>query len=1047
MGTCFITIRTIAFFFLMFLCLSNVSAKEGSFDKESYKEMLHLNGQMFELIEHASEHASDEHAIPLAKRALELAEKMSRKEPNDLYVADALLALGKLYRVGRANDSNTVALPFLERAFGIFEKVLGLSDWRTLDSLHSLSSLYDAIGDRSKAISLRLRAQSTHKAVSSNQPDKDIWQNQKSEMGLNILQSPQFAEVFKEGLKKKTLPNLQSQYESFEKLYGPDNPGTAIWLNSIAELYLYLGDYNQAEPRFIRALAIREKAFGPDHLDIVPSLNGLAVLYAATGAYSKAKPFLLRALTLSRKPPVTAYAAGTESALRAVDLYEKVLGPDHTATALALDILADFYRVAGTYAQAEPIYKRALTIREQMLGSNHPDTATSRDKLIELYRITGANAQAELLSLHTRANAQAEQLHQDTLIITEKEQDPGDPAIASSLNNLAESYYATGAYTQAEPLYKRALKIREKVLGLNHPDTLVSLRNLAVLYYAMDDYARVVPLMERAQKAEEDNTVKFLSFAKESRKRAYVQQRIRNVDVDISFSLATTDPRAKVLGLTDVLQYKGRVLGASSAYLKVRRRSFQGYMPDFSPRHDVLQKFSAMLFRGPGDLSYSKYEDQLKRLAQEQEDWEAEEFEVSSIEFERVRKNLPVDGVLVEWFRYRPFDSKAKNQSARWGAPHYVAYMLKSAGDVVALDLGEAEPIDKLVTHFREKLETMNNSDYEDAGRKLFEKLIAPLRTHLAQSKKLLLSPDGELNLVPFAALLGEDGKYLIHHYEITYLTSGSELLQINNSKDFSRDWPVVMAYPDYGQATSRIVPVAPGLEASRAPELDRSGLMFPPLAGVKAEASMLQSLFKLDDTHLFTGTKATETRLKELHGPRILHLATHGFFFPDEDTTEVVVNPVEPSPESLMLTLAKNPMMRSGLALAGANVRRESEIDDGILTAAEVSKLDLRGTQLVVLSACDTGTGHVQQGEGVYGLRRALVLAGAETQVVSLWKVDDAATQSLMEDYYERLIKKGEGRSEALRSAQLRIKSNPLYRHPFFWAAFLPIGNWTPLH
>jgi CHAT domain-containing protein len=178
----------------------------------------------------------------------------------------------------------------------------------------------------------------------------------------------------------------------------------------------------------------------------------------------------------------------------------------------------------------------------------------------------------------------------------------------------------------------------------------------------------------------------------------------------------------------------------------------------------------------------------------------------------------------------------------------------------------------------------------------------------------------------------------------------------------------------------------------------------------------------------------------------RILHVATHGFFLSDQQVAAAALRPVsfsaETPPQPL---LGENPLLRSGLALAGANARRSGDSDDGILTAAEAAQLDLRGTQLVVLSACETGLGEVQQGEGVYGLRRALVLAGAQAQLVSLWKVADAQTQALMVDYYQRLLN-GEGRSAALRATQQAMIANPATRHPCYWAAFVPIGNWTPL-
>ena len=197
------------------------------------------------------------------------------------------------------------------------------------------------------------------------------------------------------------------------------------------------------------------------------------------------------------------------------------------------------------------------------------------------------------------------------------------------------------------------------------------------------------------------------------------------------------------------------------------------------------------------------------------------------------------------------------------------------------------------------------------------------------------------------------------------------------------------------------------------------------------------------------TGKEATETAIREQRAPRVLHLATHGFFLPDQ--------PTEPEDRGLSLGIgpstsafgtpppaAENPLLRSGLALAGAN-RRAGSGDDGILTALEMAGLDLWGTELVVLSACETAVGEVAVGEGVYGLRRALVIAGAESQLGSLWKVSDEATRELMTRYYERLIA-GEGRAEALRRVQLEMIQDRALRHPFYWASFIPIGAWDPL-
>ena len=218
----------------------------------------------------------------------------------------------------------------------------------------------------------------------------------------------------------------------------------------------------------------------------------------------------------------------------------------------------------------------------------------------------------------------------------------------------------------------------------------------------------------------------------------------------------------------------------------------------------------------------------------------------------------------------------------------------------------------------------------------------------------------------------------------------------------------------------------------------------FKPLPGTAAEAQALKATLRLKDEQVLTRGQATEAALKQVKGPRILHLATHGFFLADQPADLDSLSSRRSTDDRLLAPKGENPMLRSGLALAGANQLRSGN-DDGILTALEVAGLDLAGTELAVLSACETGIGQVNNGEGVYGLRRALVLAGVRTQVASLWKVDDVATKDLMIDYYTRLSK-GEGRSQALREAQLAMLKDPNRAHPYYWAAFVVIGEGTPL-
>jgi CHAT domain-containing protein len=330
-----------------------------------------------------------------------------------------------------------------------------------------------------------------------------------------------------------------------------------------------------------------------------------------------------------------------------------------------------------------------------------------------------------------------------------------------------------------------------------------------------------------------------------------------------------------------------------------------------------------------------------------------------------------------------------------------------------------------------------------------------PLRALLGAATQLLVSPDGALNLIPFEALVDEQDRYLIERYSISYLTSGHDLLRLQVERE-SKSNPLIIADPMFGergQLAKADVPKRKPRARSRLRQsvttgADLSSVYFTPLIGTALEAREIKSLFP--EARVLLGDQATKASLKQAVAPRMLHIATHGFFLEDrpvkiEGTRGLSLLRDDGDLRGLSVDVKiENPLLRSGLALAGANLRTDRD-DDGILTALEASGLNLWGTKLVVLSACDTGVGLVRTGEGVNGLRRALVLAGSETQVMSLWPVSDYATQRLMKAYYARL-KQGQGRGEALRSVKLEMLRQKGMEHPFYWAGFIQSGKWTEL-
>lgn len=253
---------------------------------------------------------------------------------------------------------------------------------------------------------------------------------------------------------------------------------------------------------------------------------------------------------------------------------------------------------------------------------------------------------------------------------------------------------------------------------------------------------------------------------------------------------------------------------------------------------------------------------------------------------------------------------------------------------------------------------------------------------------------------------------------------------------------PLVIADPLFGEPDLPQPAEAEGARArrreSKTNAADLSSVYFAPLAGTAREARVIKSLFP--EAKVLLGEQATESSLRQAAAPRILHVATHGFFL----TGGTAGTNLEATRAISASAKVANPLLRSGLALAGANLHRSTG-DDGILTALEASGLNLWGTKLVVLSAWDTGLGEVHNGEGVYGLRRALVLAGSESLVMSLWPVSDYVTHELMTAYYQGL-KRGLGRGEALRQVQLAMLKRQGREHPFYWAGFIQSGEWANL-
>jgi CHAT domain-containing protein/Tfp pilus assembly protein PilF len=919
---------------------------------------------------------------------------------NDRALHEALKLYRKgltLYRTGKLDE----AISLFERALEIRERILGLDHFYVAADGSALARMYANKGDYAKAEPLYQRALSIYeKALGPNHSNVAL--------SLNNL-----ASLYS---RKGEYANAESLYQRalaiYEKALGPDHPMVATSLHNLALLYLGKGNYVKAKPLIQRALSIREKVLGQDHPLVVESLYYLATYYRDSDGYTKAKQFHQHALTIQ----------------------EDALEPDGFRMAGTLINLANIYNTKGEYAKAEPLLKRALAIYEKELGPDHSSVARTLNILAGVYHRT------------RREYTKAEVLLKRALAIYEKELGPDHSYIATTLANMANIYRDRGEYVKAEPLYQRALAICEKTLGPQHPSVTRSLNDLAMLHIAKGDIIQAISFQSRTNAAREHNLALNLSAGSERQKLAYLALFSRDTDFTLSLhsQAAPDDPQALDLAFTTLLRRKGRGLDAMTDIIAtLRRHATPQALRIFDQLAEARSQLAALTLKESDEVVLEDYHESLRPLEEKIENLEAElsarsaEFRAQSqsVTLAAVQAALPADSALIEFAVHTPQDLQTRKSKP----PRYLAYLLPAQGQPRWADLGDAAAIDRAVDDWRQSLRDPNRPDVKQLARTLDDKVMRPVRSLLAKmplrTRRLLIAPDGSLNLIPFAALVDEQNRYLIERYSISYLTSGGDLLRLQTSLP-GKSAPLVVANPDFG----RVATIA--LRGVRDSEKS-SEVFFPPLLGTKAEALAVKAV--LPKASLLMQQRATETALKQASGPRILHIATHGFFLSDQE-----MPPAETAGDDPDLRLSKwaahikNPLLRSGLALAGANQSRSGD-DDGLLTALEAAGLDLWGTKLVVLSACDTGVGEVRNGEGVQGLRRALVLAGSESQMMSLWPVLDRGTKDLMIPYYMAL-QKGEGRGDGLRQVQLQWLRNKEQRHPFYWAAFILSGEWANL-
>lgn len=829
------------------------------------------------------------------------------------------------------------------------------------------------------------------------------------------------------------------KYEQADSLYGA---GGAIILDrfgeksveyadvieAVADLSALLGDNNRAEPLYQEALAAKGEHFGLNHPAYALALEKNALFYSSLGIYEKAEPYFRKAL----------------------EVYRNVYGEQHPRYAAALNNLANMLASKGDRLEALTISKQALSISASTLGKEHPLYTSVLNNLASLYIEEGQYAQAE--PLLREANEQNRLLY-----------GVGHPNYATSLSNLANLMRLTGKGDQAVPLYEEALKIRRNTLGNLHPSLGNSYSSLATLYLQLENYAGAEQNILQANTNYMNQIEKSFRFLSESEKLAFISNISRHFALVNLFGFNMVENRPEFAGVVynNELIMKGLLLYSSRG---LRKQVLESNDPWLIDQYFEWQEIRQQL-AGFYSLPVTEQPVYLRDFEEQANDIEKDlvrtlsELELITafrdVTWQEVQKRLQPHEAAIEFISFSNYWTDSTYYCAlilRHDSPYPIMQFLFEESEIRGLlEAASLLDVQDLVAFLynRENYHQPQNKD----DRQLYHLIWSPIEPHLQGATTAYISPSGLLNKISFAAIPVSSEEYLNQRYNLVYLSSTRQLTapggtsqlpanaraslfggieydlnpqeMISQSKAYKED----DAFVAFSTIMSRNV-----LDASQ---------LWRFLPGTLDEIENVNTMLsrKGIECYKFPGETAVEEAVKYHVGdqsPHILHIATHGFFFPETEENQAEVM-MEFQTKQSAFRFSGNPLMRSGLVFAGANATWSNEYlvegtDDGILTSYEVSNLDLSETRLAVLSACETGLGDIKGSEGVFGLQRAFKLAGVDHILMSLWQVPDKQTMELITLFYESWLG-GADIDMALITAQKQMEER---YPPFFWGAFV---------
>jgi CHAT domain-containing protein len=810
-------------------------------------------------------------------------------------------------------------------------------------------------------------------------------------------------------------------------------------IDDLAGLYIAMERFTQTERLLNDAIEVRRTRYGENSRFLINPYNQLARLYLATGDYVKADDFAAKAFKLA------AETFGDSSAITSEIAETQVL----------------IYTAIGDYEKAIAEILRVRQIKERNFGRNNIAVANllRQEALIRYFskeppqtveRLFNESRQIIARNLGSRNPIYADALKDLALIYTEGNQPTQALQLLDSANRIWNSILKTGNNTNAAEIailkgnvytragnfgnadkqYKSAMRILAKILSTKHPLYVQAQAQHARMFFAQKNYAQAQKIMEGVLAGYRQYITTFFPVLSDREKTKYWG--LVRADYEFYNNLLVRrlpDNPALAGALYDNAIFAKSLLVSNAGKLRnlIMNSNDSATVRRYREWIDKKQLLTKALAYSPQQLQEAGID--LRKLQKEIDDLDKnlsrrskvfiEARQLQTRRWQEVAAQLRAGEAAVEILRY-PYYDKGFTDSVVYAAL-ILPYGEKTAPKFIPIANGNALE-DTYLKVYR------NSVKFGLTDRLSYKRYWEAIDKALADAKKVYLSVEGAYNQVNVEALLVADNTYVIDRREIVLLTNTTDLLEQNRQATASTNSFVFFGNPVFYK------------DLQPDEYLGTRNRKIPQLPGAFNEVKNLTQLIGKGNPSIseFVLTEATEEQVKRLQSPRVFHIATHGFFEPD-----LAIN--LSNNELSSRQTVNNPLLRSGLLLrnggdlvATENVYAYNK-EEGILTAYEAMDLALENTELVVLSACETGRGDTRIGEGVYGLQRAFRVAGAKSLIMSLFKVDDAATQRLMELFYSRWLQSGNKR-EAFTYAKKELRKE--YPSPKFWGAFIMVGT-----